>query len=278
MHLLDGKRLADQIQAELKQQQTYSAFTPTLAVMIVGDDPASHLYVRMKHRVGEELGLDIRIHPFSASTPTRALVDQIRAWNQDPSIHGILVQVPLPAGHDESTIINQMSPEKDVDGFHPENIALLESGNPTLLSPVHEGILRLINQAPISLNGVQTTIIGNSEIFTKPLAHLLQTAGSIVRVMSADSLDRDWLKTSEIVIIAIGRARFLKPEDVRDDAVLIDVGTTRDGDKKIWGDIDIERFTDTDCWITPVPGGVGPMTIALLMRNVIKCADRQEKS
>ncbi len=278
MHLLDGKRLADQIQTELKEQQASRTFTPTLAVMIVGDDPASHLYVRMKHRVGEELGLDIQIHPFPASTPTQTLIDQIHQWNQDRTIHGILVQVPLPVGHDESTIINEMSPDKDVDGFHPENIALLEGGNPTLLSPVHEGILRLINQAPVSINGVQTTIIGNSEIFTKPLAHLLETAGSIVHVMSADGLDRDWLKTSEIVIIAIGRAHFLKPKDVRDDAVIIDVGTTRDGNKKIWGDVDIERFTDTDCWITPVPGGVGPMTIALLMRNVIKCADKQQKS
>lgn len=243
--------------------------------MIVGDDPASHLYVNMKKRVGETLGLDIQIHSFPADIAQETLLAQIEAWNQNPQIHGILVQVPLPVGHDESAIIQAMDPKKDVDGFHPNNILALEEGTPYLLSPVHEGILRLINEAPVHINGAQASIIGNSPIFTTPLAHLLQTAGAITRIMSANELDHVWLKESQIVVIAIGRKYFLQPTDVRDDAVIIDVGTNRDDGHTVYGDVNLPAFEKTDCWITPVPGGVGPMTIALLMRNVMYCAEMQ---
>lgn len=277
MHLIDGTALAAQIREELKHAQQARSYTPTLAVMIVGDDPASHLYVNMKRRIGEELGFSIQIHPFPADCTTHQLIDQIHTWNRDPNIHGILVQVPLPFGHDESTVIAEMDPEKDVDGFHPTNIAALEARNPSLLSPVHEGVLRLIGKSRLHINGAQTTVIGNSEIFTKPLQHLLETAGAIVHVMSANDLDSTWLKESDLVIIAIGRSRFLTPDHVRDDAVIIDVGTNRDQQKKVSGDVDQDAFKETDCWITPVPGGVGPMTIALLMRNLSLCADRQVK-
>lgn len=276
MHALDGRQLAAQIQEKLAQDQKARSYTPTLAVMIVGDDPASHLYVRMKQRAGEAVGFAIRLHAFPAETPTASLIAQIRSWNQDSGIQGILVQVPLPPGHEESAVVRELAPEKDVDGFHPANVAALEAGNPSLVSPVHEGILKLINAAPVRVNGAQTSIIGNSEVFTKPLQHLLTTSGAIVHIMSPDDLDQEWLAASHIVVIAIGRAHFLKPKDVRHDAVIIDVGTNRDKNNKVSGDVETAAFAPTDCWVTPVPGGVGPMTIALLLQNLALCADAQQ--
>lgn len=275
MHRLDGTALAERLRTELQRTTADLSYTPTLAVMIVGEDPASHLYVRMKKEVGEELGFSIQVFPFPAETGADVLKAKIHSWNADASIDGILVQVPLPNRLDESEIIQTIDPVKDVDGFHPANVEALFQGELTVISPLHEGILRLINEAPLKINGAQTTIIANSEIFSKPLTKLLKTAGANVRMMFPDSLDKEWLKESKIVIIAIGRRGFLTSDLVQEDAVIIDVGTNRDAEGHVQGDVPLEAFIETDCWVTPVPGGVGPMTIALLMTNIYRCAERR---
>ncbi len=275
MHRLDGTALAERLRKELHGKTAHLSYTPSLAVMIVGEDPASHLYVRMKKEVGEELGFSIKVFPFPADTAAEVLKTKIQAWDADPSIDGILVQVPLPNRLDESEIIQTIDPLKDVDGFHPVNVEALFKGELTVISPLHEGILRLINEAPLKINGTQTTVIANSEIFSKPLIRLLSTAGANVRMMFPDTLDKEWVKGSKIVIIAIGRRGFLTPDLVQEEAVIIDVGTNRDAEGHVQGDVLFEAFSETDCWITPVPGGVGPMTIALLMTNIYRCAERR---
>lgn len=242
--------------------------------MLVGTDPASQLYVHMKQQAAEKLGFALRVQRFSGAESDQELIEQIETWNKDEEVDGILVQLPLPNGHDETVIVQTIEPRKDVDGFHEQNISALLAHEPVVLSPVHEGTLRLINISPVRINGAQVSVIANSKIFSAPLAHLLQAAGAHILVMSADELTKDWLKESDIVIIAIGRPGFLIPEMVKETAVIIDVGTTRDEIEKVHGDVNITAFINTECVITPVPGGVGPITIAILMQNLLKAADR----
>ncbi len=278
MHLIDGKTLAATLQADLQALLKTSGLQPRLAVLLVGNDPASALYVKLKKKAAEEIGIQVDITHKEDACSTADLIALIEEWNQDPAIDGILVQLPLPALYDEQKVIDAMAPKKDADGFHPENIAALAQGNAAIIPPVHEGILRLISQAPVHVNGARTVIIGNSEIFTKPLERLLTTAGSLVTRLGPDDLSRPEVKAAEIVISAVGSAYLIKPAHVKDGAVLIDVGTTTLGNNKIAGDFDRHAFEETDCWITPVPGGVGPMTIAQLLWNVYALAKTNRRT
>ncbi len=268
MHLIDGKSLAKQLRSELQTRLKQEPITPRLAVLLVGDDPASALYVKLKQKAAEEIGVRVDITHKDGMTPIEQLISLIQDWNQDPEIHGILVQLPLPAQYDEQRVIDAMDSKKDADGFHPANLAALYRGEVTIIPPVHEGILRLIAQTPVHINGARVILFGNSDIFTQPLERLLKTAGALVTRFTAADLGREEVKEADIVISALGSPQLIKPEHVKNDAILIDVGTTKLENGKIAGDFDYGAFADTECWITPVPGGVGPMTIAQLLWNV----------
>lgn len=278
MQKINGTALAQASRAELKELITKKGLKPSLAVLLVGDDQASALYVRLKKKAAEELGIKVEVEHLEASMPEAKLIELIQTWNRDPSIDAILVQLPLPSHFNEQAVIDAMDSDKDVDGFHPDNLAELAEGNAYIIPPVHEGILRLIGQTPVHINGARTVLIGNSEVFLKPLERLLKTAGAVVTRLTADQLANEALKEADIVISAVGKPEFITAKHVKDDAVLIDVGTTKSADDTVVGDFALKTFEDTDCWITPVPGGVGPMTIAQLLWNVYSLAmNRQEK-
>lgn len=278
MQLIDGKALAASIRKEVANDVKASELTPRLNVMLVGGDPASHLYVSLKKKAGEEAGIRVDVHGFEATANEETLLATIDAWNADSDVDAILIQLPLPYGFDETKIVARMDPSKDADGFHPKTVEALMTGEPTVVSPVHEGILRLIAQTDLKMAGAQAIVLANSKVFADPLARLLSTAGASVDVMDPDDLDRDRLKEADIVVTAIGRAGFVHASMVKDDAVIIDVGTNKTDEGKIVGDAEFESFRETKCRITPVPGGVGPMTIALLLRNVLTLAKRRATS
>ena len=275
MHLIDGKALAATIREEVKREVNELGLTPRLHVMMVGSDPASHLYVSLKKKAGEEAGITVDVHGLEATVSQEKLLEVLETWNNDAAVDAILVQVPLPYGFDQDAITSAISPQKDVDGFHPDNVAALLRGELTMVSPVHEGILRLIAQTDLKVSGSQAVILANSKTFAEPLARLLSTAGASADILDPDNLDRELLSNADIVIVAIGRAGFVHPSLTKDGAVIIDVGTNKNEAGRVCGDADFEAYQNTDSWITPVPGGVGPMTIALLLRNVLTLAKRR---
>jgi methylenetetrahydrofolate dehydrogenase (NADP+)/methenyltetrahydrofolate cyclohydrolase len=266
MHLIDGKALAASIREQIKQEVQTLGRTPRLNVMIVGGDPASHLYVSLKKKAGEEAGIRVFVHGFDAPVTQAELLSVIDEWNADTEVDAILVQLPLPTGFDADEIVARIDAKKDVDGFHP---------NSTVVSPVHEGVLRLIAQSDLRLSGAQAVILANSKTFADPLERLLKTAGASVDVLDPDNLKRELLAEADIVVVAIGRAGFVHPSLTKDGAVIIDVGTNKDAAGHVTGDADFEAYKITDSWVTPVPGGVGPMTIALLLRNVVELAKKR---
>ena len=276
MQLIDGTALAQAIRTKLTAEIAASKFSPHLKVMLVGNNPASRLYVDRKQAAAQEVGIRLDIHPFSDETSDDVLVSTIQGWNADPGVHGVLVQLPLPQKHMEQRVIDAIAPEKDVDRFHPANVSELLEGKATILSPLHEGILRLIAASPTRVNGDQATVIANSDVFGTPLAYLLKRVGMSVSVMRPDDLNFTWLKESDVVIVVVGRPKFLEAALVKDGAIIIDVGTNRLPSGASVGDVDRASFENRDVSLTPVPGGVGPMTIALLLRNTFILAKQQQ--
>ena len=258
---INGKDLAATIRAEVAQTISTLPSPPGLGVLLVGDDPASHLYVNLKEKAARETGIHTDIQRVPADTSDDTLERVIRAWNADASIHGILLQLPLPAGHHTNTLIAAIDPAKDVDGFHPQT---------TVLSPVHEAVLRLIGATAMDPRGKSVTILANSETFSEPLARVLQRAGFLTATMHPDLLDGDLLRASNVIVTAVGRPGLIGPDLVMPGAVLVDVGTTKDAHGRVRGDVDTEALASTDGWFTPVPGGVGPLTVALLLQNVVR--------
>ena len=267
MKSIDGRALAATIRTELKKDIAASGLHPRLGVLLVGNDPASDIYVSLKEKAAADVGITTDIRRLKTAT-TSELVEQIQAWNTDPAITGILVQLPLPDGIDPAVVIEAMDPTKDADGFHPSNVEALLAGNGRIIPPLHEGILRLIGAPGTTVNAAHATIIANSEEFSKPLKHLLTKAGAFVTVMNPDELDRETLAHANIVVIAIGRAGFLRRGMVSAGTCIIDVGTNKTDDGKTIGDVDSESLLSLDGYLSPVPGGVGPMTIAMLLKNV----------
>ncbi|MCE9586076.1 bifunctional 5,10-methylenetetrahydrofolate dehydrogenase/5,10-methenyltetrahydrofolate cyclohydrolase [Candidatus Uhrbacteria bacterium] len=263
MHLINGKALAAKIRTELAQEVKAFGRAPRLNVLLVGDDAASRLYVDLKQTAGKEAGIDVIVDHRGIDTTQTELETLIEAWNADPAVDGILIQLPLPSTFDADALIQRIAIEKDADGFRP--------GNPNILSPLHEGILLLINETPLKLPGIQAVILANSDTFSKPLEKLLSIGGVSVDVMRPDDMNKTLLEEAELVVSAIGRPHFIPAAMLKDGAVLIDVGTTRENGKT-HGDFDIDSIRNTDCWLTPVPGGVGPMTVALLLKNVLRLA------
>ena len=263
MHLIDGKALAAKIRGEIAQEVKSFGRSPRLNVLLVGEDPASRLYVNLKQNAGKETGIDVMVDQRGADATQSELENLIDTWNVDTNVDGILIQLPLPSGFDTDALIRHIAINKDADGFHPDN--------PNLLSPLHEGILLLINETPLKLPGTQAVILANSDTFAKPLEKLLTAGGVSVDIMKPDDINKTLLAEAELIITAIGRPKFIPASLIKDGAVLIDVGTSRENGKT-YGDFDSESIQKTDCWITPVPGGVGPMTVALLLKQVLRLA------
>jgi methylenetetrahydrofolate dehydrogenase (NADP+)/methenyltetrahydrofolate cyclohydrolase len=286
-NLIDGRAIAEKVYVDLRREIAElkaKGVTPGLAVVLVGDDPASRAYVRSKDKMCRELGLHSLKLELPASTTQRELLNRVEELNADSNIHGILVQSPPPAHIDEAAIVRALDPRKDVDGFHPENVAKLVLDDPTGFVPCTPlGVQRLLIESKININGAHVVVLGRSMIVGKPLALLLmqknEKANATVTVVHSRSRDLvEITRSADIIIAAIGRAGFLKADHVRDGAVVIDVGINRVEDAanergyRLVGDVAFDEVSKKTSAITPVPGGVGPMTIAMLISNTVKAA------
>jgi methylenetetrahydrofolate dehydrogenase (NADP+) / methenyltetrahydrofolate cyclohydrolase len=282
--LLDGKALAHVIRRETADGVSAllqaSGIRPGLAAVLVGSDPGSQIYVRNKRKACEEVGIASWLHELPASTTQTELLDLLAHLNTDPKVHGILVQLPLPPQIDEMVIIRSVAPAKDVDGFGPENLGLLTAGHPRYLPCTPHGVQMLLVRNNIPVEGTHVVIVGRSNIVGKPLALILmqKAKGANATVTVCHSRSRNLpeiTRSADIVVVAIGQARFLKADMVRPGAVVVDVGINRLPDGKLAGDVDFEAVREVASAITPVPGGVGPMTIAMLLHNTLRAAKLQ---
>lgn len=276
--LLDGKTLAQQIQRELSEQVTEfnraSGVTPCLAAVLVGDNPASEVYVRNKRQACQRTGIDSQLHRLPASTTQQELLELIARLNADPLVHGILVQLPLPSAIDTSRILRAVSPGKDVDAFHPENVGLLVQGQPRFLPCTPHGVQQLLVRNGHQIAGRHVVIVGRSDIVGKPLANMLVQRGMDATVTICHSRTRnlaDITRQADILVVAIGQARFVTADMVRPGAVVIDVGMNRT-DQGLCGDVDFEGVREVAGHLTPVPGGVGPLTVTMLLHNTLAAA------
>jgi len=281
--LLDGKALAERIRAEIAVEvcefTSRTGVKPCLAAVMVGEDPASQVYVRSKQKACEQNGLTSRLHRFAAETTQSELLALIAQLNRDPGVHGILVQLPLPKGIDTTRVLDAVLPQKDVDAFHPENVGRIVQGRPLFLPCTPHGIQQLLVRHQISTAGAHAVVVGRSEIVGKPIAMMLMQKGpggdATVTVCHSRSRDLPSIvRTADILIVAIGRAKFVTAEMVKPGAAVIDVGINRT-DKGLVGDVDFEPVRQVAGYLTPVPGGVGPLTIAMLLRNTLLAARLQ---
>ena len=272
MQKIPGKQIAQKILDDLKDEVEKNGLRPKLGVLLVGDDSASRLYVSLKSKAAEQIGVATEMREMPSDTPDNELIDIIKGWNQDPNIHGILIQLPLPAGHDTDAIVAAMDPKKDADGFHPENVQALKEGRGHIISPLHEAVLRLMSATDMAPNHAFVVIYANSETFSEPLEYLLRKAGSDVQVLDPKHKDDKLSREADAVIVAVGQPNFLTSNGVRHGSVIIDIGINKSADGKVCGDFDSQGSQELDGWYTPVPGGVGPMTIALLLKNVVDMA------
>ena len=264
--ILDGKALAGRIKEELRCKCGRLARAPQLAVVLVGDDPASAIYVRNKERDCRECGIDCRDHRLAADTTQEALLALIRALNRDDSVDGILVQLPLPGHLDGAQVLRTIDPDKDVDAFHPENVGRLLLGQPRYLPCTPAGILALLREYAIDPAGKHCVVVGRSNIVGKPLALLLLQADATVTVCHSKTPDlADQCRRADILVSAAGQAGLITADMVRPHAVVIDVAMNRGADGRLCGDVDFGAVSQRADYITPVPGGVGPMTRAMLM-------------
>lgn len=270
MQKIPGKKIADQILDDLKAEISDKQMKPKLGVLLVGDDQASHIYVSLKEKAAHDIGIQTDVRRLPGLTPDEEIKKIIKLWNVDKNIHGILIQMPLPQEHDADSIIQTMDPKKDVDGFHPQHITDLYAGQARLLSPLHEGILRLMAATPIKPNHALAIILANSHTFADPLKYILEKAGATVEVMLSKEKDDRRLRQADIIIVAVGQLNFLTSNGLKPGACVIDVGINKTPDNKVRGDFDSRSCAEMDGWFSPVPGGVGPMTVALLMQNVVK--------
>jgi len=279
MNLIDGKALAAKMQAELKvkvDKLKEADNVPGLAVILVGEDPASQIYVRNKARQATAIGLNSSVVRLPETVSEQELLDLIEQYNQSEQWHGILVQLPLPEHISEEKVLLAIDPEKDVDGFHPMNMGRLWSGNPLMIPSTPAGIMEMFREYNVELSGKRAVVIGRSNIVGKPMAQLLMMADATVTIAHSKTENlRELTKEADILVVAIGRDRMIKAEDVKKGAVVIDVGMNRDEDGKLHGDVDFDEVKDVASLITPVPGGVGPMTITMLMEQTVRAASRK---
>jgi methylenetetrahydrofolate dehydrogenase (NADP+)/methenyltetrahydrofolate cyclohydrolase len=277
--IIDGKALAQTIREgiaeEVRLLEKDTGIKPGLAAVLVGDDPASAVYVRNKRIACEKAGLYPEEYLLPVSTTQDALLKLIHQLNVDSRIHGILVQLPLPQGIDSQAILQAVSPEKDVDGFHPVNVGRLVAGDPVFIPCTPKGVIQMIDSTGQDIVGKRAVVIGRSNIVGKPVAMLLLHRHATVTICHSRTKDLPGVvREADILIAAIGKPLFVIPDMVKEGAIVIDVGINRLADGKLVGDVDFDRVKERAGWITPVPGGVGPMTIAMLLHNTLESAKR----
>jgi len=274
--ILDGKSLAAQVRAALKREAaalSQRGIRPGLAVVLAGDNPASRVYVRNKLRASEETGVRSELYELPASVSEEALLDRVLALNDDPEIHGILVQLPLPKHLNAHKVLETVSPAKDVDGFHSANLGALVAGVPHMVPGTPAGVMRLLDHAGVPLAGARAVVIGRSSIVGKPLALLLLQRDATVTICHSKTRDLENVaRSADLLVAAAGRAKLVSGAMVKPGACVIDVGVNRLDDGSIVGDVDFASASEVAGWITPVPGGVGPMTIAMLLENCVRAA------
>ena len=278
--IISGKEVSAKVRAELKKETEAlieaTGIYPGLAVILVGNDPASQVYVRNKQLACEELGF----HPFEykmgENTTQEQLLDLINVLNKDPKVHGILVQLPLPDHLDEQSVLYAIAPEKDVDAFHPMNVGKIMIGSYDVLPCTPAGVMELLDASGVEISGKNCVVIGRSNIVGKPMAMLLlQRSGTVTICHSKTKNLAEVCAEAEILVVAIGKPKFVTADMVKEGAVVIDVGINRDENNKLCGDVDYESVAPKASLITPVPGGVGPMTITMLMKNTLRAAKAQ---
>jgi methylenetetrahydrofolate dehydrogenase (NADP+)/methenyltetrahydrofolate cyclohydrolase len=276
--IIDGKAIAQEVRAEWKLRADAlkaRGTTPGLAVIIVGEDPASKVYVANKVKACAELGLHSEHIVLSADTPEATLLERIAALNDDPKIHGILVQLPVPKHIDSSKVLNAISPEKDVDGFHPVNVGALVTGNMRFAPCTPWGCMKLLEKSGVSIEGKHAVVVGRSNIVGKPMALLLLQANATVTICTSKTVDlAKHTRDADILVVATGKAKMISGDMIKPGAAVIDVGMNRDENGKLCGDVDFQAAKEIAGWITPVPGGVGPMTITMLVANTVQAAER----
>ena len=281
--LIDGKAIAATFRQQLADQvsefRKSTNVTPKLAAILVGDDPASQVYVRNKEQACSKAGIASDVHRLAGSTSTAELKQFVHNLNADKTVHGILVQLPLPDQIDETIVLDAVAPLKDVDCFHPENVGLMAQGRPRFLPCTPHGIQVLLRESKINVDGAHVVVLGRSEIVGKPISLMLvqkgETANATVTICHSRTKNlTEITRSAEILIAAIGKPEFVKADMVRPGAVVIDVGINRLNDKLV-GDVDFAAVSQISSMITPVPGGVGPMTIAMLLENTLAAAKLQ---
>ena len=278
--IIDGKAVAAEIKAELRERADAlraRGTVPCLAVVMAGDNPASAIYVRNKRRACKDVGIESRYVKLDADVTQQQVIDEIMALNADPAVHAILVQLPLPEHIDENAVLDAILPEKDADGFHVVNAGRLLTGRDCTLPCTPAGCMELLRRAGVPMNGAEAVVVGRSNIVGKPMALLLQQENCTVTMCHSRTRNLgEHVKRADIVVCAAGRRGLITADMLKEGAAVIDVGINRGEDGKITGDVDYETASRVAGWITPVPGGVGPMTVAMLMRNAIIAAEKTE--
>ena len=265
-------QVKDEVKAEVLALEARYGRKPCLVVIIVGENPASQVYVRNKVKAAAYTGMESRLEELPASISEEALLSQIAQLNADPLVDGILVQLPLPKHINEEKVIDAIAREKDVDGFHPGNVAGLWLGKDCIVPCTPAGIMRLIDSTGLELKGKNAVVVGRSNIVGKPVAKLLLDRHATVTIAHSRTADLGAVcRTADVLVVAVGKAGVVTGSMVKPGAVVIDVGMNRDAEGKLCGDVDFPSAQPVASWITPVPGGVGPMTIAMLMKNTIAC-------
>lgn len=278
-NIINGKEIAARVRIELKEEinslKERRGITPGLAVVLVGENPASKIYVRNKGKACEEVGIRSFQHNLPEDTGEDKLLRLIAGLNGSEEVNGILVQLPLPAHINEENVLESISPSKDVDGFHPYNMGRLMIGSPLMQPCTPFGIMRLLDSTGVDISGKNAVVAGRSNIVGKPMAMMLLKRNATVTICHSRTTDLiDRIKSADILVAAIGRANFVKGEWVKEGAIVIDVGINRVEGGALAGDVDFEGASKRASFITPVPGGVGPMTIAMLLKNTVEAAKK----
>ncbi|EOS7903901.1 bifunctional methylenetetrahydrofolate dehydrogenase/methenyltetrahydrofolate cyclohydrolase [Enterococcus hirae] len=278
--LINGKELAEKMQAEIAikvSELKTKSISPVLVVLLVGENPASQVYVRNKERSAKSIGIHSKVERYPSTISEETLLAEIEKYNQDPNFHGILVQLPLPKHIDEEKVLLAIDPKKDVDGFHPMNLGRLLAGNPDKIPCTPYGIMKMFAAYDINLAGKRALVIGRSNIVGKPMAQLLLMADATVTIAHSKTANlAELAKEADILVVAIGRGHFVTKEFIKPGAVVIDVGMNRDEHGKLIGDVKFDEVEPLASYITPVPKGVGPMTITMLMYQTVLAAEAGE--
>ena len=280
--IMDGKALSLKLKEQMKQrieQLKQQGINPKLVVVLVGDNSASQVYVRNKHKSCGEVGIESEVITMPEQTSQQELLEVVERLNQDETVDGILVQLPLPKQIDEKTVLRSLLPEKDVDGFHPVNVGLLSIGDECFAPATPSGIIAMFQEYGINIAGKNCVVIGRSNIVGKPMAALLLKNNATVTICHSKTEDlASYTRRADVVIVATGRRHTLTADMVKEGAVVVDVGMNRNEQGKLCGDVDYEEVKEKASFITPVPGGVGPMTITELLENTIQAAQRHHRA